>query len=314
MNTLVEVKNLKKSFANFHAVRGLSFAVNRGEILGFLGPNGAGKTTTMRMIMGYLSPSSGEVLVFGQPMRKSAAALRAKIGYLPEGGPLYDEMQVGEFLRFIGQIRGMEKKYLVKRLQFVAKTLSLKPVWYKTIGELSKGYKRRTALGQAILHDPELLILDEPTDGLDPNQAVEVKELITSMAREKAIILSTHILEEVEALAPRTVIISQGKIVIDETTSAVAGHAPSAGTVVLETGSPLEDKHLKKIRALPEVKSLKQREQRITLVAKKDKNSAMKAALLAYCKSQNIELEALYSHKGGLREAFTALTKQKGKH
>lgn len=216
---MIECKNLTKRFNHFIAVNDLSFVANKGEVLGFLGPNGAGKSTTMKMITGFLQPTSGDVSVCGINLFENPIGVKNKIGYLPEGAPSYDEMRVCDFIKFIAQMRGIEKSMIKTRVDEVIERISLTKVYYQRIETLSKGYKRRVGLAQAIIHDPEVLILDEPTDGLDPNQKHEVRKLITSMAKDKTIILSTHILEEVHAVCDRAIIIADGKLVADNTPS-----------------------------------------------------------------------------------------------
>jgi ABC-2 type transport system ATP-binding protein len=226
---MIEVKDLVKTYGSKRAVDGVSFTVKRGEILGFLGPNGAGKSTTMKMITGFVRPDSGTATVGGIDVLKDPVAVKRKLGYLPESAPAYPEMTVAEFLGFIADIRGF-REAAVNRAQVdraVALT-HLTSVRHQTIETLSKGYKQRVGFAQALLHDPPVLILDEPTDGLDPNQKNEVRTLIRNMAVEKAVILSTHILEEVEAICTRVVIISEGKIVADETPAALLARQPGA--------------------------------------------------------------------------------------
>jgi ABC-2 type transport system ATP-binding protein len=224
---MIEVKGLVKTYGSKRAVNGVSFTVRRGDILGFLGPNGAGKSTTMKMITGFLRPDSGTATVDGIDVTANPVAVKRKLGYLPESAPAYGEMTVGEFLGFIAEVRGFRSKQ-ARRAQ-VDRAIGLthlEPVRLQTIETLSKGYKQRVGFAQALLHDPPVLVLDEPTDGLDPNQKNEVRTLIKNMAVEKAVILSTHILEEVEAICNRVIIISQGKVVIDETPAQLQGRQP----------------------------------------------------------------------------------------
>jgi ABC-2 type transport system ATP-binding protein len=208
----VEVAGLVKHFGDVVAVDDVTLGVTQGEVLGFLGPNGAGKTTTMRMITGYLIPDEGFVSICGISMLDDPITARAHIGYLPEGAPLYPDMSAAQFLTFCGEARGMRRDILEARLIYVRRELELASVWHRPMEELSKGFKRRVGLAQAILHNPEVLILDEPTDGLDPVQKHEVRQLITSMSTDKAIIISTHILEEVDAVCTRASILVKGKI------------------------------------------------------------------------------------------------------
>lgn len=216
---MIEIQNLTKQFGRFGgfvAVDNLSFSVAQGEVLGFLGPNGAGKSTTMKMLTGYLTPTSGRAIIDGDDVQVAPMRVKEKIGYLPEGAPAYGEMTVLEFLKFIAQIRGL-KADSKSRIDYVIEQTQLQPVLYKTIDTLSKGFKRRVGLAQAIIHNPPVLIMDEPTDGLDPNQKHEVRRLIAEMAEEKTIIVSTHILEEVDAVCSRAVVIANGKLVADAT-------------------------------------------------------------------------------------------------
>jgi ABC-2 type transport system ATP-binding protein len=215
MGAMIEIDRLTKRFDGITAVDGVSFQVDRGEVLGFLGPNGAGKSTTMKMLTGFLHPTSGTARIGEHDITQDPQAAKRLIGYLPEGAPLYPDMTPASFLRFIAEVRGYSGAEAAKRVEDVADKVSLRGVLHQPIETLSKGFKRRVGLAQAILHDPQVLVLDEPTDGLDPNQKHEVRSLIQSMRRDKVIVLSTHILEEVEALCTRVIIIAAGRVVID---------------------------------------------------------------------------------------------------
>ena len=219
MPVTIKVKSLTKSFGPIHAVRGVSFDVNHGEVLGFLGPNGAGKSTTMKMITGFLEPTSGTVEVNGFDVRENPIAVKRSVGYLPEGAPAYGEMTVKSFLNFIADVRQLTGSSRQKRIDEVVDIINIKHVIDQSIETLSKGFKRRVGIAQAILHDPSVLILDEPTDGLDPNQKYDVRELIKKISKNKTIIISTHILEEVEAVCTRAAIIAKGKLLFDDTPS-----------------------------------------------------------------------------------------------
>jgi len=210
---MIEIKNLTKKFGANTVLDNISFTVNKGEVLGFLGPNGAGKTTTMKIITSFWTPTSGSVKIDGLEVSAHSLTTRKKIGYLPETVPLYDEMKVLEYLRFIGQIRGLDKEQAKQRIKEVVQICGLAKVVHQLIEELSKGYRQRVGLAQAIMHQPDILILDEPTTGLDPNQIVEIRELIKKIGQEKTVIFSTHILSEVSATCDRVIIINQGKIV-----------------------------------------------------------------------------------------------------
>ena len=218
---MIEIRNLSKRYGALTAVNDISFSVGAGEVLGFLGPNGAGKSTTMKMITGFLAPTAGTVSVCGHDVETSPLAAKACMGYLPEGAPSYGEMTVRGFLEFIADIRGLPADKRRTRLDDVIGRLQLGSVLEQMIETLSKGFKRRVGLAQALIHDPQVLILDEPTDGLDPNQKDVVRALIRDMGREKAIILSTHILEEVEALCTRVIIIDRGRVRLDDTPDAL---------------------------------------------------------------------------------------------
>lgn len=214
---MIEIQNLSKRFDQFTAVDNLSFTVKEGEVLGFLGPNGAGKSTTMKVITGFLAPSEGTVTIDGFDITESPIEAKSLIGYLPEGAPSYGDMTTLEFLKFIADVRGFKGEEAAVRVQRALDEVALNNVAHQTIDTLSKGFKRRVGLAQAIMHDPKVLILDEPTDGLDPNQKHHVRELIKNLAKDKIVVISTHILEEVSAVCTRAVIIAQGRIVADGT-------------------------------------------------------------------------------------------------
>ena len=231
MSVLIEVDKLTKSFGPFIAVDNISFSLKRGEVLGFLGPNGAGKTTTMRMITGFLAPTKGKISVCGNDVAENPIEIKEKIGYVPEGAPLYGEMSVMNFLKFIADVRKIPKNKVDNAIHNAIKKLGLELVLYQQVETLSKGYKRRVGLSQAIIHDPDVLILDEPTDGLDPNQKHEVRKLIKEMASTKAIIISTHILEEVDAVCTRAMIIANGRMVVDKTPKDLLLGAPKGASL-----------------------------------------------------------------------------------
>ena len=224
---MLEVKNLVKRFGSFEAVKGISFTGAKGEVLGFLGPNGAGKSTTMRMITGFLPPTSGTASICGHDVLQDPVGAKQCLGYLPESAPSYRAMTVRDFLRFIAEARGFYGKAAKARVDEVVEKARLAPVVNKTIETLSKGYRQRTCFAQAILHDPAVLIMDEPTDGLDPNQKQTVREMIKEMAAEKAIVISTHILEEVDAVCTRALVIADGQIKADGTPAQLRAMDPS---------------------------------------------------------------------------------------
>jgi len=210
---MIEVTGIQKSFGTVAAVRDISFSISKGEVVGLLGPNGAGKTTTMRILTGYLLADAGRAVVAGCDVATDSLAARGKIGYLPESAPLYTDMEVVDFLSYIGRLRGIAPNNMPAALKKVITSCGLQAVVGRDISELSKGYKQRVGLAQALIHEPDVLILDEPTSGLDPNQIVEIRKLITDLGRERTVILSTHIMQEVEAMCGRVLIMSQGRIV-----------------------------------------------------------------------------------------------------
>ena len=224
---MIEISHLSRRYGALMAIDDISFSVRPGEVLGFLGPNGAGKTTTMRIIAGFLSPTSGTVHVCGHDVERESLAARACMGYLPEGAPIYGEMSVRAFLDFIADVRGLKGERRRARLDDVIGRLGLHGVLEQVVETLSKGFKRRVGLAQALLHDPQVLILDEPTDGLDPNQKHEVRALINAMAKDKIIVISTHILEEVDAVCSRAIIIAGGRLLADESPQALAARSPT---------------------------------------------------------------------------------------
>jgi len=224
---MIEISHLTKRYGALVAVDDLTFSVEPGQVLGFLGPNGAGKSTTMKMITGFLTPTSGTIRVNGHDVATAPLAAKACMGYLPEGAPCYGEMNVRGFLDFIANVRGLSGAQRRTRLDDVIGRLGLQSVLEQVIETLSKGYKRRVGLAQALLHDPPVLILDEPTDGLDPNQKFEVRTLINDMAKNKIIVISTHILEEVDAVCNRAIIIANGRILADDTPRELAARSPS---------------------------------------------------------------------------------------
>lgn len=224
---MLDVSNLRKCFGAFEAVKGISFSVSKGEVLGFLGPNGAGKSTTMRMITGFLPPTSGTAVICGHDIVKEPVEAKRALGYLPESAPGYRSMTVEEYLRFMAEVRGYRGVEAREKVDVALEKARLTGVSKKTIETLSKGYRQRTCFAQAILHDPSVLVMDEPTDGLDPNQKHTVREMIREMASEKAIVISTHILEEVDAVCTRAIVIAEGEIKADGTPAELKARDPS---------------------------------------------------------------------------------------
>lgn len=235
---MIEVDHLTKQFGPIIAVDDVSFTVGRGEVVGFLGPNGAGKSTTMKMITGFLRPTSGTARICEFDVLEDPIDVKKRIGYLPEGAPMWPDMTTGAFMAFIARVRGFDGVEARERIAGAIGQTQLASVLEQPIDTLSKGYKRRVGLAQALLHDPEVLILDEPTDGLDPNQKHEVRELISGMASDKAIVVSTHILEEVEAVCTRAIIIAKGRVVADCTPEELLSRAPEHNSVTVRSDDP----------------------------------------------------------------------------
>ena len=242
----VSVHNLTKTYGSQVAVNGISFDVKKGEILGFLGPNGAGKSTTMKILAGFIPPTSGSATICGEDIIKNSIEVRKNIGYLPENNPLYQDMYVREFLEFSAKITGYQNS-VDKRIHDLIKTVGLTEEQQKKIGQLSKGYKQRVGLAQALLHDPQVLILDEPTSGLDPNQLADIRSLIKNLGKEKTILFSTHIMQEVQSVCNRVIIIHKGSIVADDTTQNLQYRMQESPVVSVEFEKPVEADDLKKM-------------------------------------------------------------------
>ena len=308
---MIEIQDLKKSFGNFRAVNGVSFSVEPGEVLGFLGPNGAGKSTTMRMITGFIEPTSGTAEVCGMDVTRHAVETKRLIGYLPEGAPTYGDMTPESYLGFIAEIRGFDGAEKRRRIDDVVEKIELGNVLHQSIDTLSKGFKRRVGLAQAMLHDPEILIMDEPTDGLDPNQKHQVRALIRDMSRDKAIIISTHILEEVEAVCSRAAIIAQGRIVADGTPEELLSRSADHNTVVVSVDADREDALLKGLNALDGIKSIKKSKNRDGGVRLRirPKNSGLIATdVAAVIRSAKIPVREMFVDRGSLDDVFRQIT------
>jgi ABC-2 type transport system ATP-binding protein len=304
---MIIAEKLVKDYGPFRAVDRVSFEVKPGDILGFLGPNGAGKSTTMKMITGFLPPSSGTARVGGYDIQDNPIQAKRLLGYLPESGPLYPEMTVWEFLSFSADLRGLKGSLRDKDLARVVAICHLEPVKHQTIETLSKGFRQRVGLAQAILHNPSCLILDEPTDGLDPNQKKEVRNLIASMASEKAIILSTHILEEVESMCNRVIIIAGGKLIADESPEALRQRHPNFNSVILELDEPIGDSVRSRVQSLDMVKSTELSENRLTVHP--GTGGPLKPALWELATTEQWNVRTLEKCKVPLDEVFHQLTK-----
>ena len=298
---LLEINSLTKRFGPITAVDNVSFSVERGEVLGFLGPNGAGKSTTMKMATGYLSPTAGDVKVCGYDVQSHPIEVKRRIGYLPEGAPLYGEMTPFSLLNFVSDIRKLSREERKHGMEHAIESLHLQRVLHQPIETLSKGYKRRVGLAQAIIHEPDVLVLDEPTDGLDPNQKHEVRELLERMASTKAIIISTHILEEVDAVCSRAIIISQGRIVADKKPSELEMESVYHNAVGIRL---LNDTRIKIVKD--------QSDELIHLVVFPKKGADILTKVNSALDENKLKVAEMYLEKGRLEDVFRDLTLNEG--
>jgi len=310
---MIEVDHLSKNYGSLVAVDNISFQVNKGEILGFLGPNGAGKSTTMKMLSCFITPTSGTARIGGQDIQSDSIAVKKIVGYLPESAPSYKSMTVHEFLDFIAEIRGFSGQEKREKVERIINLTSLESARMQTIDTLSKGFRQRVGFAQALIHDPPVLILDEPTDGLDPNQKQEVRTLIGKMAEEKAIILSTHILEEMEAVCTRAVIINKGKIVVDGAPQELLTHSKMYNTVTLTLSHRLEDAAVQSLQKLENINDVKiiepaQTSGLFTIQVFPNKKQDILEQVKSCLAADNIEISEIYREKGFMDEVFRNLT------
>ncbi|HTV50479.1 MAG TPA: ABC transporter ATP-binding protein [Steroidobacteraceae bacterium] len=305
---MIRTEHLTKRYHTATVVDDVTFDVRPGEVLGFLGPNGAGKTTTMRMLAGFLTPSAGRASICGHDVEQDALAAKSCLGYLPEGAPAYGEMTVQQFLAFVADLRGLAGTRRA-RLHYVIERLQLGSVLGQSIETLSKGYRRRVGLAQAIMHDPAVLILDEPTDGLDPNQKHEVRTLINEMARDKIIVISTHILEEVDAVCNRAIIIARGRIVADDSPQGLAAKSRyhNAVSVRLERAEQLAAARAA-ISALPAVQEVEVTEREVRLTALPRAGATILPAVSELAARQGLAFKELHLESGRLDEVFRTIT------
>ena len=303
---MIEASALKKRFGRLVAVDGISFRAEPGEVLGFLGPNGAGKSTTMKLVTGFLLPSSGSASVCGHDVQASPMMARRALGYLPEGAPSYADMSPRGLLGFIADLRGLRGEHRRQRLAFVISRLALEPVLEQTIDTLSKGFRRRLGLALAILHDPKALILDEPTDGLDPNQKHEVRGLIAELARERTILLSTHILEEVEAVCTRAIIIAHGKVLADDTPAGLLARSRYHNAVSLRPGDSIAARAA--LDGMPGVSGFEQDERGSRLYVFPQGKSLSPEAVAERLRLRAVSFTDLRTEHGRLDEVFRRIT------
>ncbi len=308
---LIELNGLHKAFGPIVAVDGISLSVSAGEVLGFLGPNGAGKSTTMRMITGFLEPDQGTAKICGIDVQEHPQAAKSMLGYLPEGAPLYAEMTPRSFLTFIADIRGLDRNERKAKIAAAVERTGLKSVLDQRIETLSKGYKRRVGLAQAILHDPPVLIMDEPTDGLDPNQKHHIRQLIREMAVKTAIIVSTHILEEVEAVCTRAVIINKGRIVADGTAEELIARAPNHGAVAIRIAEKRAKSAISALSghaSVSRVETIDKLNGQVTLRVIPRNGAAIATELATLLRDKSLPVTELFVERGRLDEVFRQIT------
>lgn len=303
---MIEISNLTKTFSDTVVLNNLSLVVERGEVLGFLGPNGAGKSTTMRVLTGFLSADKGTIKVNGHDLESNAVDVKKMIGYLPEGAPSYGDMTVISFMKFIGEIRGYKGNELTERINYVLGLVDLQGVSSQAIETLSKGYKRRVGLAQAIIHDPQILLLDEPTDGLDPNQKQQVRALIKSLSKDKIVVISTHILEEVTSVCTRAVIISQGKIVADGTPAELESKSRYHNAVTIKLLRPYDISE--DLLELKEEFSIEMNENSSGYCVVSEKGESLFTSISAIAHRKTWPIKELYATRGQLEDVFSKLT------
>ncbi len=311
---LIILENLTKRFNGITAVNNISLQVRKKQVLGFLGPNGAGKSTTMKMIAGFLEPSSGTVIVDGYNIVDNPVEVKSRIGYLPEGAPSYGDMTTFSFLDFVAEIRGYEGKIKRRCVEQVVDQVELGAVLFQRIDTLSKGFRRRVGLAQAMMHDPQVLILDEPTDGLDPNQKHQVRSLINEMAKSKAIIVSTHILEEVEAVCTDAVIIADGLLLEKGTPEELISHDPNHNSVVVRVHKKNAEsvcKELKLLGHVSEVDEIEKRRNQVLFRIQLKKKAQSLVQVNTLIREKKLSIEEVYSEKGALDKVFRQITNSK---
>ena len=307
---MLEIRHLVKKFGPLVAVDNVSFTVAAGEVLGFLGPNGAGKSTTMKMITGFLAPTSGTAVICGHDIQTEPLAAKRRIGYLPEGAPAYPDMTAGEFLDFIAHIRGLRGTEAKRRIAYIADLIHIADVMQQPIETLSKGYRRRVGVAQALLHDPAVLILDEPTDGLDPNQKYEMRGIIRALSPQKAIVISTHLLEEVEAVCSRAIIIARGRMLADGTPAELAARSRYHNAVRLDLASGDTAAIATELRTLPGVASVEAAadDGGATLWVFSRDGQPISDAIVRLARSHGWPVTGLYVERGRLDDVFRTIT------
>lgn len=308
---MINVENTSKSFGFVKAVDNLSFEIKQGEIVGFLGPNGAGKTTTMRLLTGFLAPDKGKVTVNNVPVAENAIAAQKHIGYLPENNPLYPDMQVSELLSTAADMHSIPKSKRKDAFDFVVSSVGIESVFYRPIKELSKGYKQRVGIAAALIHQPKIIIMDEPTEGLDPNQRTEIRALIKKLAKGHTIIMSTHVMQEASAVCNRMLIINKGKLVADGTAAELTRAAENKRVLQLEIEGRNVEPTLKSIEELRDISVETEGKDRISAILTTDQNTELQPKISALAGKNNWTIWKLLEQEYKLEDIFQALTKEK---
>lgn len=308
---MIKVEKISKSFGSIRAVEELSFEIKKGEIVGFLGPNGAGKTTTMRMLTGFTSADSGKITIKGKDIEDDTMEIQKKIGYLPESNPLYKDMQVSEFLNLTADLNGVKKEDKKKALDFVVSAVSIKDVFYRPISELSKGFKQRVGIAATLIHNPEIIIMDEPTEGLDPNQRKEIRALIKKLAKDHTIIISTHIMQEASAVCDRMLIINKGKLVANGTTEELSLSAKNERLLTLEVEGKNIEEELRKISTVKELKNVTTEGKITKLAVITEKETRIQPEISKVASKYGWVIWKLIEKEQNLEDIFQDLTKTK---
>ena len=305
---MLEIRNLTKNFGALVAVDDVSFTVSRGEVLGFLGPNGAGKSTTMKMATGFLTPSAGTAVICGADIQERPLAAKRQFGYLPEGAPAYPDMTVAEFLRFVAHIRGLRGDEVQARIDRIVELVHLNEVFQQRIDTLSKGFRRRVGVAQALIHDPPVVILDEPTDGLDPNQKYEMRGILAAMQAEKAIVISTHLLEEVEAVCSRAIIIARGRILADATPAELAARSRFHNAVRLDIEPANETRIRADLAGLPAIAAIETLDEGRALLVMPREGQPIAADIAELAEGRDWRIGGFTVERGRLDDVFRAIT------
>ena len=306
--TLLALESVTKRYGGVTAVDGVSFSVDRGQVVGFLGPNGAGKSTTMRMITQYYDPDAGRILFDGMPLADAGLEAKRRVGYLPENNPLYTEMLVADYLAFVGRLRDLGRTALASGLDEAVMSTGIEPVYHRPIGELSKGYRQRVGLAAAILHRPDLLVLDEPTEGLDPNQRVEIRRLINALGQDRTVILSTHILSEVQFVASRLLIINRGRIAADGPVEELLGRAGGRVTIVVEAAGQGVASGIGALPGVAQVTESASSEGRVRLTLTASATEDLRPVIFQLAARSGWVLYELHQEAGSLEALFRTLT------